>query len=414
MAIVMFGPQCAGDESTPPAPLALPQRAYVWQRDWTETLGHDVATAGREFAGIDVLADDISWNGDLPDIRRVDVDWEALRKSGRPIGVVIRIGPRAGKWEAGSADTHAVIDTCLDALARARTHGLKAPELQLDFDAATNALDAYRHLLERVRREVAPDRLVITALPDWMHTSAFNDLILAADVYVLQVHSLEKPGRIEDPYHLFDAERATRWIEAASDLRRPFRIALPTYGYRVDFDREGNFVALEAEGPPRVAVPARQQRLALADPTALADFVRTLLASPPAACEGISWFRFPSREDELAWSWPTLRAVMHGQAPVASLTLTGVPAAHDVIDLFESNPGPGDAVPTAFRLAWKDGRFIGADGLGGWRVERESADTAVVQPPVPGTNGILRPGEKMRVGWVRFNRAIAPVLTALP
>src|SRR5262249_51253646 len=146
---------------------------------------------------------------------------------------------------------------------------------------------------------------------------------------------------------------------------------------------------LEAEGPPKVIVPARQQRLALADPVELADFVRQLLVSPPASCEGIAWFRFPSREDELAWSWPTLRTVMHGGTPVSALTLETTSAGHGVIDLFEANSGTADAAPAAFRVFWKDARFIGADGLGGWQVTRESADTVVIRPPAPGTNGRL-------------------------
>lgn len=403
----------AADEAAPAAS-GLKQSAYVWQRQWSPALRHDLVEDAADFSGYDVLGAEIDWPDGLPAVHRVEVDWETLRQAGRPVGIVIRVAPRNGRWTAGSVETHAVVDTCLDLGARARTHGVDPAELQIDFDAATSGLGEYRALVREVRQQVAPHRLVITALPDWMNTSDFQNLLLEVDAYVLQVHSLEKPGRIEATYKLFDPERATRWIETASSLHHPFRLALPTYGYRLDFDRDGNFAALEAEGPQHLVVPVQQQRLALSDPAVLADFVRPLLASPPPACEGISWFRFPVREDELAWSWPTLRAVMHGTVPVSGLTLLCAASGHGLLDLFEVNQGAADATPASFRITWKEARLKSVDGLGGWRVERESADTIVVRPPLPGSNGLLRPGDRLRVGWIRFNHNVSPVCSAIP
>ncbi|HWA25086.1 MAG TPA: DUF3142 domain-containing protein [Lacunisphaera sp.] len=391
---------------------ALPQRAYVWQRAWTPALRQSLPEIGPTFAALDVLAAEISFRDSTPAVSRITPDWVVLKAARTPIGLVVRIGSYPGSWAADAPPARLVIQTCREVLAEARRQGLVPAGLQLDFDAATARLVEYRGLLQTVRREVAPSRLEITTLPDWLRSPDFPALIRETDSYVLQVHSLEKPRAFADAYTLCDVGRAEAWIAQAAQLKHPFRIALPAYGYRLVFDAAGNFAALEAEGPAQTWPAGHQTRLVMADHEALAHFVQRLLASPPPGCEGLAWFRFPIPDDELAWSWPTLRAVMQGTPPEARLKLLARPNLSGSFDLAVTNLGTAAAAPVAFRVEWPDALLVAADTLGGWQLERVDAHTLIVRPPPFGSNGQLRPGESVGVGWLRLARP-AP-LTVTP
>ena len=289
-------------------------------------------------------------------------------------------------------------------LTEAHRRGIEPVELQLDFDAATSRLDVYRALLQAVRREVRPPKLVITTLPDWLRSPAFAALVAETDSYVLQVHSLEKPGTIDDDFTLCDPAKAMAWIERAAQLGHPFRVALPSYGYRLVFDAAGKFTALEAEGPTQKWPEGFSRRAVIADATEIAHCVQLLLATPPRGCEGLAWFRFPTADDELAWAWPTLRSVMQGRIPPARLVLQGMPAVNGTLDLILANTGETNAEPVAFRVTWQDARLLAADALAGWQLEREGPTTLIVRPPPHGSNGSLRPGDTLQVAWLRFDR----------
>lgn len=393
---------------------ALPHRAYVWQRAWTPAVRAAVAETGNHFAALDVLVAEIAWRGGQAATTPVAPDWPALRAHARSVALVVRIGPTPVTWAPDSPATRAVVAACTQALARARAAGVEPAELQLDFDAATSRLAAYRDLLRAVRAAVQPPRLTLTTLPDWLRSADFAALVAEADGFTLQVHSLEKPATLAAPFTLCDPVKARDWITRAAALGRPFRVALPAYGYRLIFDGSGKFAALEAEGEPREWPAGYTTRLAIADAAEISALAGELLASPPPHCEGIAWFRLPIAGDELAWSWPTLRAVLRGEIPRARLALLASPAASSVLELILTNTGDAAAEPAAFRLEWRDARALAADGLAGWQVERAGPTTLLVRPPPHGSNGLLRPGQTLRVGWLRLDRAAEVTASLLP
>lgn len=386
-----------------PAESALPQRVYLWHRAWTPSFQQAVTESAGHFAALDVLAAEITWKKGQPEVARVSPPWMQIKTYDRPVAVVVRIGPYAGEWKPNDASTRAVIEVCRAQLAAVRTQGLIPTELQLDFDAATARLASYRNLLRVVRTEVAPPRLTITSLPDWLRSADFDALVGETDGYVLQVHSLEKPTSPNAPFTLCDPVRARAWVEEAARRGRPFRVALPAYGYRVVFDPEGTFVGLEAEQGGRSWPPGYRQRLAIAEPAEIAAFVQQLLASPPRGCEGIAWFRLPSPDDELAWSWPTLRAVMAGEVPAANLVLEAKADPTGALNLTVVNRGETSVEPAAFRLEWSDARLLAADMLAGWQIANRTRDSLELRPPPHGSNGLLRPGDTLRVGWLRLD-----------
>jgi hypothetical protein len=126
------------------------------------------------------------------------------------------------------------------------------------------------------------------------------------------------------------------------------------------------------------------------------------------------WFRFPTADDELAWSWPTLRAVMQGRVPAARLVLQTALAPGGTYDLTLANLGETQAEPRAFRVTWHGARLLLADGLAGWQLTRSGPESLVVKPPPHDSNGVLRPGESRPVGWLRLDHPVAVEATSEP
>ena len=140
----------------------------------------------------------------------------------------------------------------------AADNGIEPKELQIDFDCAESKLNSFRELVkvlhketEQLQIEVSSEieqtvPIVITALPCWLQDRAFKALVQEADGFVLQVHSLERPKSPEAPMELCDIASSVKWIERAARFEVPFRVALPTYGYIVGFDKEGHFLGITA------------------------------------------------------------------------------------------------------------------------------------------------------------------------
>jgi hypothetical protein len=99
------------------------------------------------------------------------------------------------------------------------------------------------------------------------------------DEVVLQVHAVRAPT-------IFEPRAARRDIELFARIAHgtKLRVALPTY---------------------RVA-------LGEAKPDDVAALLRSLEQRPVAGVTGVVWFRLPVAADRMAWSAPTLAAVIRG------------------------------------------------------------------------------------------------------
>src|SRR4029077_10218524 len=124
------------------------------------------------------------------------------------------------------------------------------------------------------------------------------------------VHSLERPRSLNSPFTLCDPAAARRAVERAADFGIPFRVALPTYGYRIAFDAAGRFVGLSAEGPARSWPTGVQEREVRADPIQLAQLTQFWTTNHPPAMRGLIWYRLLITNDILNWRWPTLSAIV--------------------------------------------------------------------------------------------------------
>jgi hypothetical protein len=243
--------------------------------------------------------------------------------------------------------------------------------------------------------------VTITALPSWLrHRKALGELLTEADGWVLQVHSVAPPGPNGEMV-LCDPAAAREAVERAARFERPFRVALPTYGYAAAFDPSGKLLGLSAEGLPRTWPAGVTVREVRSDPAALAGLVRDWTADRPREMAGIVWYRLPVEGDRRNWSWPTLAAVMAGRAPRPEPRIARREPAPGLVEVDLINDGEADAPwPAAVRMRWEGKHLLAADALAGYRAL--PAGPGELQIERSGDR-LLRPGERRVIAWLRFS-----------
>jgi hypothetical protein len=385
--------------------MPLSQEVYVWQRAWTPPVQEAVAGHCGAFSNVIALAVEVSWNLGKPEVVRVPLDFDTLARIGRPVGLALRIGPFSGPFETNDAVAQMLGSLAGSIVFEGKSNAINISELQLDFDCADSKLAGYRLWVESIRKKIAPIPLTITTLPSWLNQPGFRALIAASDGYVLQVHSLEKPGSYNAPFTLCDPKTALEAVEKASSFGVPFRVALPTYGYLMAFTADGQFVGLSAEGPAKSWPADAKLREVRSDPVAMATLVRALAAKPVPGLRGIIWYRLPTIVDNLNWRWPTLSAIVRLQLPHESVRAQLRRVESGLVEISLVNDGELDiSSRLAVKIRWQDARLVAGDGLRGFELVEGDASTArLTNRPQPYR---LAAGEQRTIGWLRFNRNV--------
>lgn len=380
----------------------LPQRAYLWQREWTVDTSAAVTESARRLDGLVVLGTDVAWRDGQWRILRPTIDWGAFRSAGKSVGLALRIDPSVLPLEGDPARERVLVDTAKALLAEAAKQGVACDEFQVDFDCADRRLGAYRQWLGRFRTAVKPPRLVITALPAWLNEREFSRLVREVDGYVLQVHSVQTRGDKEAP-SLFDAARAERWVMAAARLGRPFVVSLPTYAALVGFDPQGRRLGMALDGvQPSWPTGTRVVEVS-ADPVEIAPLIARWRAEHPAAMTGIIWYRVPVKSGARNWRWPTLTAVMAGRVPTSKLEVRLEGDAP--VDLKLANSGEAEeTMQVSVAIRWDDGsRLEAVEALRGWNVIQRAGEVRFERVAGVGIPRLL-PGSQKDIGWLRFTK----------
>ncbi len=382
---------------------AMRQEVYIWQRAWTDDLKNAIQQHGNAFERVVVLGAQVSW--DLPAkprVMRVAVDWARLRESAKQVGAAIRVGPYTGSFEGASAELIAGIagKLCNDA----QQAGVHLTEIQIDFDAADSKLDGYRTWVIAAKTATQGVPVHITILPTWLKQHAFAALAAEAGEYVLQVHSLERPQRIDDPAALCSVPAALDAVQRAARLGVPFRVALPTYGYVLVFDNDGKYMGLEAEGPLRTWPSGTHKRWLGAQSDELAQLIKNWEISRPAAMKGIIWYRLPVPADKNNWRWDTLAMVMQGRAPMAQIVANIVHKDSGLYDVTLRNCGQADARGLLeVVVKWPQGNLDASDALGGFQ-QHHTADCELRLLGLAEAGERMVPGEERTIAWLRLNK----------
>jgi len=364
-------------------PVVLPNDAYIWQRQWTPALVAAVQSNSDIISHWRVLAAQADANGQW---QTTAPDWAALKASGKPIIAVIRIDGQLAKF-----DEKVLLQQVEGTLQTWRASGVPLAGIEIDHDCATARLPAYAHWLASLRATLhGNEHLSITALPTWLNSNALDAVLAQVDEAVLQVHAVQNPR-----VGLFDPQAARTWLDTfAAHMHKPWRVALPAYGSRVAWDRDGRVISIESERA--MLVTGMESHELMADPQNLQDFTRQLAADPPQGLAGIVWFRLPTEQDARAWSPATWRAVLT-HTPIDPVISAQLRSTDDpqLFDLVLANTGVGDGTPPATIKV--SGRCPAADAINGYFMER-NADGLVFQAREP---GLLRPGRQRPIGWLR-------------
>lgn len=366
-------------------PTALPQQAYIWQRQWTPAVTAAMHSSAPLLQGWRVLAAELTpqreWKTALP-------DWSTLRATRAPLVMVVRLDGGVDLLDGATRSS------MLELLTRWRGQGLQVSGIEIDYDCATARLPAYRAFLSSLRRALpAATTLSITALPTWLTSPELPALLALPDESVLQVHAVMNPRQ-----GLFDPLRAQAWMQSyARQTRRPWRVALPSYSTRVSWDEQGRISAVESERALLNGGNTAQELVAA--PAVISAFVAQLERDPAPRLSGIVWFRLPTERDARAWSLATWQTVL-ARRPLLSTLQVETPAADDddkagLHDIVLRNDGNADrALPLMVRI---DSACSAADGINGYALEADARGQYLRRT----RDGLLRAGYRRNIGWLR-------------
>lgn len=382
----------------PSAP--LPQRAYVWQREWTPAVSAAVVQAAPKLAGLVVFGADVSWREGRPKTLRCSIDWKTLRETHRPLGLAMRIAPWPGPFDDESI-TKELAGQAQALLERARQEQVPCDEFQIDFDCAQKKLAGYAVWLKALREAVKPVRFVITALPAWLDEKDLPALLDQTDGWVLQVHSA-MPEKTGARVSACDPERARRWVAKAAKLHRPYEVALSTYSAQAGYDESGKLLGLALDGI-QPAWPAGTRIMQFdSDAEALVNLVNEWQADHPPGMQGQLWYRLPVATDQRNWRWPTFAAVIEGRTPAHLLEIHV--QGENPVDLSVVNNGESDE-PLASReikARWESGTLVASEALPGWTVTTAPGQAVFISSE--NVTQRLSPGARRGIGWLRFDQ----------
>ncbi len=284
---------------------------YVWQSVWHPPVLQAIRLAAEEECPLFFLVAEYQYENSTLKIRRSYPDWKTLKELTVPITPVIRLETNVMallETKTGTVFENLANSVC-DTVEQTLQKTTSISGVQFDFDCPTAKLKQYAELLTHVHHRFPALTVSATVLPTWLKNRGVRYLYAHLDYFVLQTHAL-KPATERDTWTLFDPTRFDNYVHRASSAGIPYYIALPTYGYGVITNEQGELAGITAESPSDTIPEGFTLTEVRADPTELAAIVRRLQTRPPENCLGIAWFRLPVETDDRNWSWEVLRSVM--------------------------------------------------------------------------------------------------------
>ncbi len=368
------------------APLVLDQQVYIWQRQWTSNHTLALAQSRHTFSTLRVLA---AQDSPMEGWIHAHIDFAALRKDARPAIAVIRLDGQLSQLKNGeiSKQIQQVIHTW-------QSQGVHLIGIEIDYDCASQRLPEYAVLLQHLKEKLPkPLRLSITALPAWLDSPALDTVLEITDSSVLQVHAVQ---RVQ--LGLFDEAKSESWVTAyAKRSRHDFYVALPAYSTGLTADGR-------VESEVRLSYAGQRQELRV-DPHQAAQFMQFVQRKHDPKIRGLVWFRLPLVDDERAWSWTTLNAVIQ-QLPLKfafDITLKSSPQIAGLHDIVLTNSGNLDAQLPAL-IDVQDHGCTAGDALRPYVLDRQVHRWSFVQDSSASTiqnNQRINASTARAIGWMR-------------
>lgn len=355
------------------APLAA--EVYVWRRAWDPATTTLVRQACASWDRVYALASELDPHGIATTL---PVPWPLLTAT-----PVLRLA-RLDQLDPATLAPHL----------RPLLH-LPARAVQIDVDAPTASLPELADRLTELTRAHPDTAWEITGLPTWLRSPALPRLLRPLRRWTLQTHATELPRTPDEARLMPDRPQVEAWIRAASALRHPFALALPTYAYGMAFDRTGRFLGLEAERT-RDWPPGHRIVEVWPPHDWLPSLVADLRARAPAAMQAVTWFRLPLPGDRRVWSTEALERARVGSTLRAEVVVALRAREGGVADVVVR--GVGDVPVRVAGEVRVSGAVTAAEGVGGF---------VWVEGGFRGGEGeVLAVGEERVVGWVRGAGAV--------
>ena len=373
---------------------------YIWQRSWDEYLHNSVATISDETEYFTVLCGDLKFQDDKPVIGTININWLYLTETETSTTLAFRISTEAGKLL--QKDNIAItVDAIYQTITKA-INGAPANQVvgvQFDYDCPTSKLNTYASFLKLFKAKVPDLEISITALPTWLNDRQFTALIKETDYYVLQFHSFEVPKTREQAREIFSNKRSRDYTKKASLLKHPYYISLPTYGYEVAFDSNGEFIGLRAESANILWGDEIQHEVAVVSVDKILDFLAYIKKEKPAFFKGICWFRLPIKTDEFNWDIKTLIAVLNNRNPETSFNIELSRKEDGLVEVYLVNTGQQNYwKDVSFDIVWSKKEKPIYDVLGSYKDNLIFKDKTIhFSGPAP------KVGEKTLVSWLRID-----------
>jgi hypothetical protein len=334
----------------------LRHQGYIWQLQWQNEHEQLLSESQQEVQELKVLA--LQWQ--LTDtqavLRQARVDSAALAKDQRPVWLVVRIDGDLSRLAVPE-----VVTQLTSLLLQWRQQGVKVVGIEIDHDAPTRLLLAYRDFFVTLKQSVSaavsantalaallPAGQIewsITALPAWLTSADFIALSQVAPWLTLQVHAVSHVDK-----GLFNPTDAALWVEQLAARRQaPFTVALPAYQSAQVVGQDGALIAIESE----VSLPLQGERREMAiDPLPVQQLLARWQQQPVANMVAISWFRLPLSSDVRSWPYVTLAAVIQQQPllPKLSVQIETDPQGAQHIYLHNAGNSPAQ-LPTQLLFA---------------------------------------------------------------
>ncbi|WOO39329.1 DUF3142 domain-containing protein [Rubellicoccus peritrichatus] len=394
----------------------LSHQAYIWQRNWSPQLISAIHASATVMDGFTVLVAEITPSAGGAKVVRVPVQYDVLQSTGLPITLAIRVGNYSGPFDSNQQTTQCLLAEVKAAIASARADGIKPTAIEIDFDCATSKLEGYVEWLSQMHNILGDVSLSITTLPTWMNRpKAFRELVHATDHFVLQVHSIKKPESIGDDVALCEPEQTLDWASEAAKYGIPFRVALPTYAYRLGYNQHGQLAEVSGENASPLQNPDWQYRIIRAEPETIANLVKAFKERQPQHFEGIIWYRLPIAHERLNWDPITWRTVIAGQTDASHWKAQAVFKKDGAIEIQIEQTGLLAAPPPKqVILNWENANSLVWDGQRNFDVKATLDHGLIWQWPDKMEAPLLPQGTQWTIGWLRLDNIPKLQISVIP
>lgn len=415
MPRILFAAALAALAACSPAPRGagpLPHTLWVEVERWTPEVAAALAKATPRVAGYAVLMAEVTWAGGEARVARREVDWQMLRETGHPVGLVLRVEAAPPAAPSG-AETAAGLQALAKSLvAEAETHGIRATELIMDLAGETADLGAFRPWAAALHSALAPLPLVVSGPHGWLENEDFRAMATAAGHLLVRMDRAALPGSLAQGEALPPRHRPAEiraWVEQAARIGVPFRLTLPTSSELVGVGADGRIIG-RSRTTRDPLWPADGRVLTWrSDPAVLAGLVAGWALDRPGALTGLVWEPLPVSTDRLATRWITLAAVLDGRTPMRRLvTEVSTASPHDVILLNEGELE--EPLPARVDVEWAHAAMLEGDGFPPYVIEPPALEgTSARFHLFPGPPAdAIPPGERRGIGWIHLDRARQP------